>query len=59
MDKFAQVAEYLNSIEPEVWELSTKIFHHPELGFQEHFAAETLTRFLQEKGFEVERGEPG
>ena len=55
MDKFVQVAEYLDSIEPEIWELSAKIFSNPELGFQEHFAVETLTRFLQEKGFEVER----
>lgn len=55
MDKFVQMAEYLDSIEPEIWELSAKIFSNPELGFQEHFAVETLTRFLQEKGFEVER----
>jgi len=55
VDKFIQVAEYLDSIEPEIWELSTKIFSHPELGFQEHFAVEILAHFLQEKGFEVER----
>jgi amidohydrolase len=39
--------------------LSRRIHAHPELGYQEVKAAEWLTEFLAERGFEVERGVAG
>ncbi|XP_065175733.1 peptidase M20 domain-containing protein 2-like [Sycon ciliatum] len=36
-------------------ELSGKIWSHPELFFEEKFAHDTLTEFLEKNGFEVER----
>lgn len=40
----------------ELTKLSLYISDHPELGFQEHKAAKHLTAFLEEKGWDVERG---
>ena len=37
-------------------ELSSEIWNHPELGFQEEHAHALLTRFLEERRFKVERG---
>jgi aminobenzoyl-glutamate utilization protein B len=39
--------------------VSKKIWEHPELSVQEHFAAEQLTALLEKKGFAVERGLAG
>ena len=36
-------------------ELSSEIWSHPELAFQEKHAHALLTRFLEERGFRVER----
>lgn len=38
---------------------SHQIHAHPELGFQEHFAHDLLTRVLEEEGLAVERGAYG
>ena len=43
----------------ELKELSGEIWEHPELGFEEHKAHELLTRFLEQKGFKVERSFSG
>ena len=43
----------------ELRELSGEIWKNPELGFEEHKAHELLTRFLEGKGFKVERGYSG
>lgn len=44
------------SLRDELCHLSDEIFDHPELGFQEVFASNLLTAYLEEKGFTVERG---
>lgn len=36
-------------------ELSSSIWSHPELAFQEKHAHALLTQFLEERGFQVER----
>ena len=38
----------LNALSQDIWE-------HPELLFEEHYAHKTLTDFLQNKGFEIEK----
>lgn len=44
---------------PEAWKLAHAIFEKPELGYQERFAAESLTTFLSSRGFSVRRGVAG
>lgn len=44
---------------PEIWEVAKAIGENPELGYQEHFAVDRLTGFLQRHGFHVERGTAG
>ena len=36
-------------------ELSQELWKHPELMFEEHHAHQTLTEFLKNKGFDVEK----
>ena len=43
----------------ELYELSSKIWKNPELGFKEYKAHELLTSFLEKKGFAVERSFTG
>ena len=40
-------------------EVSHSIHEHPELGYEEHHAADLLTGVLADEGFEVERGVAG
>lgn len=39
-----------------LWDLSSKIWSHPELCFEEHKAAEWLTLYLSEQGFATQVG---
>ena len=39
--------------------LSDAIWDHPEVGYHESFAADALCSFLEENGFQVERGLAG
>lgn len=39
--------------------ISDEIWDHPETSFQEFFAADTLSRYLEEQGFQVKRGLAG
>ncbi len=44
---------------PELFALACDIFDHPELGLQEFYASRRLETYLEEKGFQVERGIAG
>jgi len=46
----------IDSLKEQLWEISDYICSNPELGDQEYKAAERLTAFLREKGFNVETG---
>lgn len=39
-------------------DVSQAIWSHPELAYEEHFAHEFLTNFLEKEGFKVERKTP-
>ena len=41
----------LNSISQDIW-------HHPELCFEEHYAHDLLTSFLEKENFHVQRKTP-
>ncbi|KAG6873513.1 hypothetical protein C0995_014781 [Termitomyces sp. Mi166 len=45
----------LNELDPQLRELSLRIHSHPEIGFQENYAHDVLTAFLEEHGFKVTR----
>ncbi|MFN8534087.1 MAG: M20 family metallopeptidase [Dehalococcoidia bacterium] len=53
------VRQSLDAARAELVEVSLDIHAHPELNYQEHHAAEALTRYLEGKGFVVERGVGG
>jgi amidohydrolase len=40
---------------PASWELARSIFERPELGYQEFFAADSVTAFLSRRGFKIKR----
>ncbi|MGB6641732.1 MAG: amidohydrolase, partial [Thermoanaerobaculia bacterium] len=50
---------WIASHDAELKALNQSIWSHPELGLQEHHAASELIRFLEQAGFEVERGVAG
>lgn len=43
----------IDNLASELYELNQKIWKKPELGYQEKYAHEVLTKFLSDKGFEV------
>lgn len=47
--------DIIDSYSTELYDLSHKIWQKPELGYEEHYAHEVLTAFLESKGFQVER----
>jgi amidohydrolase len=55
MDAHAEIARAIDNYRDKVVALSHEIHEHPELKFQEHFAAGVLTKAAVELGLEVER----
>ena len=56
MDSLKQVAcDTIDAAADELHEISQDIWNNPELNFEERHAHETLTKFLESKGFAVER----
>ncbi|KAF8587929.1 amidohydrolase [Ramaria rubella] len=47
------IEEELDGLDPALRELSLKIHDHPELGFEEKYAHDTLTTFMSSYGFSV------
>ncbi|THH00612.1 hypothetical protein EW026_g1972 [Hermanssonia centrifuga] len=43
----------IEEINPELRKLNLDIWEHPEVGFKEHYAHDTLTAFMSERGFTV------
>ena len=48
--------QYVESVADEVFALGCDLFDHPEYGRTEVYASDRLTKYLEEKGFTVERG---
>lgn len=46
----------LDSMKPELSDLSLQIWNHPEIGYTEHFASSLLSGWLEKRGFAVQRG---
>jgi aminobenzoyl-glutamate utilization protein B len=49
------IAEYIDQHKSEYHQLAQEIWGRPELGLEEHFAAQKLTEFLMREKFKVER----
>jgi aminobenzoyl-glutamate utilization protein B len=56
---FANSDRWLSEHATELTSINRHLWSHPEVGLQEHKAAERLTRFLEESGFKIERGVAG
>lgn len=54
-----RLQQEINAIADELKALSKKLYNHPEVAFEEHKACEWISSYLEEKGFEVERGSGG
>lgn len=54
-----KIIDFLDSNRDIFIDLSQKIHQNPEIGNEEYFAADLLTKFLEEKGFDVERNIAG
>ncbi len=50
------VCREIDSHTTELNTLSQEIWKHPELGYEEKFAHDYITNFLEKEGFQVERG---
>ncbi len=48
------LAEQAQRLHEEIWDVAKQIGEHPELGYQEYFAADLLSYFLLRHGFKVE-----
>ncbi|KLU59764.1 p-aminobenzoyl-glutamate hydrolase subunit B [Peptococcaceae bacterium CEB3] len=44
---------------PAIWDVAKRIGENPELGYQEHYAGQLVTDFLQKHGFEIHLGVAG
>jgi amidohydrolase len=59
MDAHAEISRAIDNYRDKVVAISHEIHEHPELKFEEHFAADLLSRAAKELGLEVERGVGG
>ncbi len=50
----ASLAAYIDRLAPELTMLSDDLFDHPEIGYQEFYARDILTKYLRDDCFEVE-----
>src|SRR5215510_8247246 len=55
----AHVAETVDGLAEELWDLALRIHANPELAYKEEKAAAWLTEFLEKRGCRVERGVGG
>ena len=55
----AQIGREVDALADELYAVNDYLFDNPELGFKEFKACEHLSRFLGERGFEVEPGVGG
>lgn len=51
-----QLQTSIENFQEKLWEMSDYLFHHPELGNQEHNSMRLLADFLQSHEFEVQTG---
>jgi amidohydrolase len=54
-----EIMRALEALRPELVHMSDFIFDHPEVGFQEVQAAQLLSGYLQDQGFQLEMGYGG
>lgn len=53
------IDRYIECNSLETFEIAKQIFDHPEMGFEEYFACEQLTNYLNKNGFKVTLGVGG
>ena len=53
-----KVCHFIDQKREELNDLSNKIWNHPELGYEEKYAHEQITSYLERNGFEVTRHTP-
>ena len=57
MERAKQEAlEYIEQRSDLLFDMSDRIWEHPQVGFTEHYAAQLFSETLEKEGFTVERG---
>ena len=57
VDRAADIMQHeMQKEKPALRDMSSKIHQHPELAFNERYAADVLTQYMQSRGWDVERG---
>lgn len=52
----ARISKGIDGARSELREIAKQIHEHPELGMEEKYAQDYLTKFLKENGFQIEKG---
>ena len=58
-ERHERADERIEQLDDRLWAVATALHERPELSYEEHAAAERLTRELAADGFEVETGVAG
>lgn len=59
MTKKEEIKRYIENNSEELIGIADAIFDHPEMGFEEFYAADILTKWLDRNGFRTEKGVGG
>ncbi|MDI3472888.1 MAG: hypothetical protein PWQ48_1169, partial [Thermotogaceae bacterium] len=51
-----KISNLIDSFSKRLKEIASKIFDYSEVGYEEFKSSEELAKFLEENGFEVQRG---
>lgn len=53
------VRQQIKTLEPVLWDVVMRLYHNPEIAFQEYQSSALLTEILQEYAFDVDKGVGG
>jgi amidohydrolase len=54
-----QAITIIDALQDDLWEIVSKLYENPELAFNEHQSMLLISNYLEDSGFEIERGTGG
>jgi amidohydrolase len=54
-----QVASQIDALEDDLWTIASSLYANPEIAFEEFQSAALITSFLEERGFDIQKGSGG
>jgi metal-dependent amidase/aminoacylase/carboxypeptidase family protein len=55
----SRICAEVDTLASDLYAVSEYLYHNPEIGYQEFKACKFLSRFMEERGFKLERGTEG